>query len=457
MSLKDNTVLIVDDDEDILFTIKMLLRKHVGHIFTDNNPFHLPRLLRQYKPDLVLLDMNFRKGDKSGVEGIRWLKKIKELRPETEVISITAHGDIEIAVSALKNGANDFIEKPWHNDKLLFMVNSALQISTSKRKFDQLESKTPGNSAERKSAKQEILGSSDAIQEIQRIIDKVAPTDANILITGENGTGKELVAKTIHAKSLRAKEVFVNVDLGAIPESLFESEMFGHKKGAFTGAEEDRIGRIQAANNGTLFLDEIGNLSLTAQSKLLFAIQNHSFVPVGSNRPVQADIRVIAATNESLQEMVKAKSFRQDLLYRLNTVEIKVPSLRERHGDIPILSKHFFDLYRDKYRKQDLVLSETAIESLTQHHWPGNIRELRHTIERAVILSDGIELNATDLNLQRPSQIMDVVQSGLNLEQMERKLVVRALQLNRGNISKAAHDLGLTRASLYRRLEKYGL
>ena len=457
MTQKNNTVLIIDDDEDILFTIKMLLRKHVGHVFTDHNPYHLPRLLRQYQPDLVLLDMNFRKADKSGSEGIRWLKKIKELEPETEVISITAHGDIEIAVSALKNGANDFIEKPWHNDKLLAMVNSALQIANSKKRIDQLEHTNKALNQELQIYDQQIIGSSSAIQEIHQIIDKVANTDANILITGENGTGKELVAKIIHQKSQRNNEVFVNVDLGAIPESLFESEMFGHKKGAFTGADDDRIGRIEAANKGTLFLDEIGNLSLTAQSKLLFAIQNHSFIPVGSNQPVNVDIRIIAATNESLTNMVKDKRFRQDLLYRLNTVEIAVPALRNRNGDIPILSDHFLKMYTRKYRKPELELSDSAIGALSHHHWPGNVRELRHTLERAVILADGNEIDASDLNLQRPTQVMDVVEPGLNLEQMERKLVVRALQLNRGNISKAAHDLGLTRASLYRRLEKYGL
>ncbi|MBR9920968.1 MAG: sigma-54-dependent Fis family transcriptional regulator [Bacteroidetes bacterium] len=451
-------ILVIDDEEDILFTMKMLLKKHVGHVFTESNPFHIPRLLRQHQPDLVLLDLNFRPGNTTGEEGLSWLSKIKEISPETRVIIITAHGDVETAVQALKQGASDFIEKPWHNEKLLSTVRSALELAATKKEVKHLERVRDNMHEALQANAGEMVGTSEAIRQTFRTIEKVAGTDANVLILGENGTGKEMVARAIHEASRRNKEVFVKVDVGSIPESLLESEFFGHKKGAFTDAREDRTGRFEAAQNGTLFLDEIGNLSLSAQAKFLSAIQQMLITPVGSNAPVQVDFRLICATNESLNEMVADKRFRQDLLYRINTVEIHVPALRERIGDIPVLARHFIAVFREKYRKPNLDLSAEALKKLEMHSWPGNVRELRHAIERAIILSDSELLRPGDFALgSEPESSGESTESGLNIEEMERKLILKALQVHKGNITKAAEDLGLTRAALYRRLDKFDI
>ena len=457
--LTDTTVLVIDDEEDILFTIKMLLKKHIGSVFTESNPFHLPRLIRQHQPDLILLDLNFRSSATTGEEGLNWLAKIKEVSPETQVIIITAHGDVEIAVRALKEGATDFIEKPWHNEKLLSTVRSTLELALSRREIGRLEQTRAALTDELQALTGQIVGRSEAMQSIFRTIEKVAKTDANVLILGENGTGKEMVARAIHQASPRRNEVFVKVDVGSIPESLIESELFGHKKGAFTDAREDRQGRFEAAQNGTLFLDEIGNLSLQAQSKFLSAIQNMAVTPVGSNRPVAVDFRLICATNESLSERVLERSFRQDLLYRINTVEIHVPPLRERIGDIPVLVGHFVGLFQEKYRKEDLAVAPEALRLLERHPWPGNVRELQHALERAVILSDSDLLLPEDFRFlgNEPELPEGDPASTLNIEEMERKLILQALQIHKGNISKAADDLGLTRAALYRRLDKFGL
>ena len=454
----ESTVLIVDDEEDILLTLKMLLKSRVSHLYTESNPYHLPRLLRQYEPDLVLLDLNFNKGAIKGEEGLHWLGKIKEIRPQTQVIVITAHGDIEIAVNALKIGAVDFLEKPWRNEKLLSAVESALSISLSKREIKQLQQTRQVLTEQLHQQSGEIIGTSPAMQEVFRTIDKVAATDANVLILGENGTGKEMVARAIHRASSRNHEVFINVDLGSIPEALLESELFGHKKGAFTDAREDRIGRFQSAHKGTLFLDEIGNLSLASQSKLLSAIQNKAVIPVGSNQLVPVDIRLISATNTPLHEMVQQKTFRQDLLYRINTVAIHLPPLRERIGDIPILANVFLEQNARKYQKPELSFATEAIHKLELHDWPGNVRELRHVIERAVILADSDTLQAEDILLQKEGiyTTSDEDQT-LNLDHMERQYVLKALHLHKGNITRAAEELGLTRAALYRRLEKFGL
>ena len=457
--LTDTTVLVIDDEEDILFTIKMLLKKHIGSVFTESNPFHLPRLIRQHQPDLILLDLNFRSSATTGEEGLNWLAKIKEVSPETQVIIITAHGDVEIAVRALKQGATDFIEKPWHNEKLLSTVRSTLELALSRREIGRLEQTRAALTDELQALTGQIVGRSEAMQSIFKKNEKVAKTDANVLILGENGTGKEMVARAIHQASPRRNEVFVKVDVGSIPESLIESELFGHKKGAFTDAREDRQGRFEAAQNGTLFLDEIGNLSLQAQSKFLSAIQNMAVTPVGSNRPVSVDFRLICATNESLSERVVERSFRQDLLYRINTVEIHVPPLRERIGDIPVLVGHFVGLFQEKYRKEDLAVAPEALRLLERHPWPGNVRELQHALERAIILSDSDLLLPEDFRFlgNEPELPEGDPASTLNIEEMERKLILQALQIHKGNISKAADDLGLTRAALYRRLDKFGL
>ncbi len=456
--LKDSTVLIIDDEEDILFTLKILLKNHVGHVFTESNPFHLPRLIRQHQPDLILLDLNYRTNTHTGEEGLSWLEKIKTLSPRTEVIIITAHGDVDIAVKALKQGASDFIEKPWHNEKLLSTVKSTLELISSKKEIQQLENTREHLANQLNAINGEMVGASKVMETIFRTINKVAGTDANVLILGENGTGKEMVARAIHQASKRNKEVFVKVDVGSVAESLIESEFFGHKKGAFTDAHEDRIGRFEAAQNGTLFLDEIGNLSPAAQSKFLSAIQNMVITPIGTNQAVAVNFRLICATNEMLNEMVQKRSFRQDLLYRINTVEIHVPPLRERIGDIPILVDYFIKTFKEKYGKEDLSISPDALKKLEMHDWPGNIRELRHSLERAIILSETAELMPEDFRFSDSDDLDEGTDSSdLNIEQMERKLILQALQLHKGNITKAAEDLGLTRAALYRRLDKFGL
>lgn len=457
-NLKDSTVLVIDDEEDILFTLKMLLKNHVGHIFTESNPFHLPRLIRQHSPDLILLDLNYRSGATRGDEGLSWLNKIKEISPKTQVIIITAHGDVEIAVQALKQGASDFIEKPWHNQKLLSTVKSALELIESKKEIRHLEKTRDVLSHELNAISGQMIGESDAIRSIFKTIQKVAKTDANVLILGENGTGKEMIARAIHQASERNKEVFVKVDVGTIPETLIESELFGHKKGSFTDARDDRIGRFEAAQNGTLFLDEIGNLSLQSQSKLLSVIQNMTITPVGSNQQVPINFRLICATNSDLGSMVQERTFREDLLYRINTIEIHAPPLRERIGDIPILAQHFVQSYKQKYHKESLQLDPEGLKTLEMHNWPGNVRELRHSIERAVIMAESNLLTHQDFNFPDPNHKINGQNStDLNIEEMERKLILKALQIHKGNITKAAEDLGLTRAALYRRLDKFGL
>ncbi|MBK6930879.1 MAG: sigma-54-dependent Fis family transcriptional regulator [Saprospirales bacterium] len=454
------TILIVDDEEDILITLKIFLKQHFERIFTESNPQHLPRLLRQYEPDVVLLDMNFRKGDTSGEEGLQWLQKTLELKPGIQVIMITAYGEVEKAVRALKTGAVDFVEKPWRNEKLLATVQSACKLSQSRQELQHLQTRQRALTEHLDSSAGDIVGTSPAMLEVYKTIEKVAGTDANVLVLGENGTGKELVARAIHRRSLRHDQAFVNVDLGAIPETLFESELFGHKKGAFTDAKEDRAGRFEAAQGGTLFLDELGNLSLPMQAKLLAALQNREIVRVGSNHSIPVDIRLVCATNMPVYDMVREKTFRQDLLYRINTVEIQLPPLRAREGDIALLAGHFLKQYARKYQRAALELHPAALQKLEQYAWPGNIRELRHAVERAVILSEKSLLSPGDFLLHPDfHQSADFFQTDarLNLEEMEKKLIQRAMTKYQGNISKAADELGLTRAALYRRLEKHSI
>ena len=451
------TILIIDDEEDILLSLRLLLKKHYTSIFTERNPYHIPRLLRQYEPDVLLLDMNFSKGSTSGQEGLSWLQKVKELQPQLQVVIITAHSDVPTAVKALKLGATDFVEKPWRNEKLVATIKSAFELSQSQQKIETLENQQEAMNVAMDQPYQEIIGQSEAMLAVFKTIEKVAPTDADVLILGENGTGKELIARALHRQSKRAKKTFMPVDLGAIPDNLFESELFGHKKGAFTDAKEDRLGRFQAANKGTLFLDEIGNLSLSSQAKLLRVLQDRKVIAVGSNQPIAVDIRLICATNMSLNHMVPENEFRQDLLYRINTVEIHLPPLRERFGDIPILAKHFLKIYAKKYQKAKLQFSKAALDKLNSYHWPGNIRELRHAIERSVILCEGVELDAQDFFFQKETENAALSLENLNLEEMEKQMIDQALKKNQGNITKAAKELGLTRAALYRRIEKFEL
>jgi DNA-binding NtrC family response regulator len=453
-------ILIVDDDEDILLAAKMFLKKHAKEVVIESNPKKIPFLLNQSRYDVILLDMNFTEDTTSGKEGFYWLEQILTQDPQAVVVMITAFGDVEMAVKALKIGATDFVLKPWQNEKLLATISAAAKLKASYNQVETLQ-KTNQQLIEATSTSGDIIGESKAIQKVLQMIEKVAKTDANVLILGENGTGKELVAKAIHKKSLRAKQTYVGVDMGAISESLFESELFGHKKGAFTDAKEDRMGRFELAHKGTLFLDEIGNLPLTHQAKLLAVLQNRQVTPVGGNKSIAIDIRLICATNLNIHQAVAEGEFRQDLLYRINTVELYLPPLRERTGDIPILAKHFLAKYAKKYHRNTPKLADSALKFLESYTFPGNVRELEHALERALIMSDGDYLEQEDfqfLTVQKaPKLTIQLENNSMNLDEIEKDMIQKAVDKHNGNISKAAKELGLTRASLYRRLEKYGL
>ena len=448
---------MIDDDEDVLLAAKMLLKKYSYHVIIEKNPNKIPFLLNNDTYDVILLDMNFSKDTTSGKEGFEWLRQIKEKDPDAVVIMITAFGDVEMAVRALKDGATDFILKPWQNEKLIATISTAIRLKKSYNEVDKLRKAKQMLEEQISQPFRDIIGQSQAIKDVFSLIDKVAKTDANVLILGENGTGKELVARAIHQKSLRKDGSFVAVDMGAITETLFESELFGHKKGAFTDAREDRPGRFELANGGTLFLDEIGNLSMSLQSKLLNALQSRQITRVGSNHAMEVDIRLICATNMPLAQMVKEGKFRQDLLYRMNTVEVQIPALYERVEDIPMLANHFLNYYSKKYRKEVLSISPEAITKLKKYAWPGNVRELQHALERAVIMADSPTLQESDFLFSRKGNDSSSDPDTLKLDEVERAAVAKAIQLHNGNISKAADELGLTRASLYRRMEKYGI
>jgi two-component system response regulator HydG len=451
-------ILIIDDDEDVLFAAKMLLKKHAQNVIIEKDPRKIPFLMNNGSYDVILLDMNFSKDITSGKEGFYWLQQILERDPKAVVILITAFGDVEMAVKALKEGATDFVLKPWQNEKLIATLSTASKLKKSYKEVATLKTEKKLLQEDLNQPFKDIIGESEAIKNVFGVIDKVAQTDANVLILGENGTGKELIARALHQRSLRKDNVFVGVDMGAITETLFESELFGHKKGAFTDAKDDRAGRFEVANKGSLFLDEIGNLSLPLQSKLLSAIQSREITRIGSNKPVQVDIRLICATNMPLHEMVGQNTFRQDLVYRINTVEIHLPSLRERVEDIPLLANHFVTEYSNKYRKNVKKLASSTIKKLQKYRWPGNIRELQHAIERAVIMSDDSSLTPEDFFfLMHKPDSLEEKEDTFNLDEVEKNVIQKAIDRNGGNISKAAKELGLTRASLYRRLEKHAL
>jgi DNA-binding NtrC family response regulator len=452
-------VLIVDDDRDVLLAAKLFLKQHIEILHTEERPENIPNLLNNESYDLILLDMNFAPDATSGKEGFYWLNKILELDPSAVVILITGYGDIELAVQGIKEGATNFLLKPWENKKLLATIKTSLQLRQSKVELQDLRTKQKVLMADQNQAFGTIIGKSPAMDKLMATTLKVAATDANVLILGENGTGKELIARAIHRDSKRRDEVFISVDLGAITETLFESELFGFKKGAFTDAKEDRAGRFEAANKGTIFLDEIGNLSLSLQSKLLSVLQNRTVVRLGTNKEIPIDIRLICATNMPLYQMVKEGKFRQDLLYRINTVEIHVPSLRERTEDIPLLIDHFLDIYCKKYKLPVKRVSEETLARLKKHSWPGNIRELQHAVERAVIMSESHILQPHDffLSSMDDDKPESINVGNMNLEETEKILIRKVIDKHGGNISKAAKELGLTRASLYRRIEKHGL
>lgn len=452
MQLKAASVLVIDDDVDVLTAVRLLLRPEVHEIVIEKNPENLRSILSKKSFDVILLDMNFNSSINTGNEGIFWLKRIKEeYRSNAAIIMITAYGDIDLAIRSLKEGAFDFVVKPWHNERLLTTIKDALNQKENKASAQSGLSTT--------FFENELLGQSEAMQDIFYKIKKVAPTDANILILGENGTGKEVIAKAIHHFSNRSTQPFMKVDLGALTESLFESELFGHKKGAFTDARDDRMGRIEAANGGTLFLDEIGNISLHQQAKLLSVLQNRQVIRLGTNQPIPVDIRLICATNVSLADLANEQRFRKDLIYRINTVEIMVPPLRKRDGDIILLAKHFIKIYSNKYLKPELELDKVALDKLMNYSYPGNVRELQYAIERAVIMCEHDRLEAKDIIFSpiESAPMEEANANATNLSAVEKNTILRVIEKNNGNISKAAKELGITRTALYRRLSKYDI
>ena len=458
MITKVGKILAVDDNEDILFALKLLLKQHVELIETVNDPGLIPSMLQREDWDVILLDMNFTKDAISGQEGFDWLAKILEIVPDAVVVFITAYGDAEKAVKAIKAGATDFILKPWQNEKLLATISASIKLHKSRMEAKGLRSKQQEISAVLDKPFHEFIGDSAGIQQVFKSIYKVAATDANILILGENGTGKELVARALHRNSVRKDEVFINVDLGSITETLFESELFGHEKGAFTDAIKSKPGRFEIADKGTLFLDEIGNLSTSMQTKLLTAIERKEVTRVGNNKPISVDVRLICATNVNIQDLVNENKFRQDLLYRINTVEIHLPPLRDRVSDIPLLVEHFIKNYTKKYKKNIRGVNAEGLKKLMQYHWPGNVRELQHAIERAIIMSDSDMLEADDFLLSSQTQKIEGLDlTSFNLDEIEKAIITKVLKQYQGNITQAATELGLTRTSLYRRMEKYDL
>ena len=457
MSKTEAKILVVDDDIDVLNTARMYLKQQFTLVQIENDPEQIPDHLEREAFDVVLLDMNFKKGDNEGEEGLKWLNRILTIDPNAIVILITAYGEFDLAVKAVKSGATDFLPKPWKNEKLFGTIQSALQLRQSKLEVDRLKSTQKTLSSEIDQKFENFIGESLPIKKVFSLIEKVGPTDANVLILGENGTGKELAARALHRQSERKNKVFINVDLGSISENLFESELFGHVRGAFTDAKEDKPGRFELASGGTLFLDEIGNLSLPLQAKLLTVLQQRKVSRVGSGKEIPVDIRLLCATNMPLYEMVKEGTFRQDLLYRINTVELRMPALAERTEDINLLVRHFIQLYGKKYKKPKMRVDHNTIAKLKKYHWPGNIRELQHAIERAIILADDHKLTADDFVLQPNRNNKRLEEDILDLSEMEKRLILKALDKNHGNVTRAAKDLGIDRLALYRRLQKYGL
>lgn len=451
MLLKNSSILVIDDDPDVLTAVRLLLKTETKEVITEKNPENIRSHLSKNTFDVILLDMNFTSSINTGNEGLFWLKEIKKTKPDVAVIMITAYGDIDLAVRSLKEGAADFVVKPWQNEKLVETIKDILKKKGTK--VDNDKSHFYANIGN------EIIGESEAMQEIFYKIEKIAPTDANILILGENGTGKDLIAKAIHQRSLRNDKPYVKVDVGALTDSLFESELFGHKKGAFTDAKEERIGRFESANGGTLFLDEIGNISLQQQAKLLSVLQNRQVTKIGTNQPIAVDIRLICATNLPLAELANENRFRKDLVYRINTVEIIIPPLRKRGDDIILLAEHFSKVYSNKYLKPVLEFNEDALDKLCAYQYPGNVRELQYSIERAIIMADGDTLGADDI-IFSPLESVALTETEpkeLKLSAIEKNTILRVIQKHNGNITKAAKELGLTRTALYRRISKYDI
>ena len=458
MTTRTGRILVIDDDAGVLTAAKLLLKRHFALVQTESNPDRLPALL-DGSFDIVLLDMNFAMGANSGADGFQWLERILQIDPGIVVILMTAYGDVAMAVRAIKAGATDFVLKPWQNEKLLATVTAGLQLRESRAEVTSLRQRNRELGTRAPTEATRIIGTSAPMQQVYDLVRRAAPTGANVLILGENGTGKELIARSIHEQSARSREVFLPVDLGAVSESLFESELFGHRKGAFTDAQDDRAGRFQAASGGTLFLDELGNLPLHLQPKLLRALEQRTVTPLGSDRTVAVDVRLICATNRSLAEMSRSGEFRQDLFYRVRTIEIHVPPLRARTEDIAPMVEHFVALYARKYNLPPKPIAPGALKRLESWRWPGNVRELSHAVERALIMSAGTTLEAQDFLFgeQAPAGGEELALADYKLESVEHQVIRKVLAKHGGAVSRAARELGITRTSLYRRMEKYGL
>ncbi|MEN9443193.1 MAG: hypothetical protein RIS47_83 [Bacteroidota bacterium] len=454
----EGKILAIDDNTDILFALKLLLKPYCETIVTDNKPENIPALLAKESFDLILLDMNFTRDANSGEEGFYWLERILEIDPSVVVVFITAYSDIDNTVRAIKSGATDFVQKPWVNEKLVATVNAGVMLRKSRLEVDTLKVKQKALHEIIDEPFHDFIGNSAEMKKVFANIAKVAATDASVLILGENGTGKELVARALHRSSLRRDENFVSIDLGALTESLFESELFGHERGAFTDAKSQRVGRFELAHKGSIFLDEIGNLSFAQQAKLLTVLERREVTKVGANKAASIDIRLICATNMPLVEMVAEEKFREDLLYRINTVEIHLPALRDRGEDAILLAKHFLKIYTKKYAKTVKDLSASAQKLLLSYHWPGNVRELQHAIERAIIMTDSTMLQPEDFIFsQKTKRTDEVALESYNLDEVEKSIIQKVMKKYAGNVSQAAKELGLTRTSLYRRMEKHGL
>jgi len=448
-------ILIVDDDVSILRTLKLLLRDELDLVHTLSDPRFIPAEIGKQRYDVVLLDMNFSIGKQSGSEGMFWMKEIFKIDPSLTVIMITAYGEINLAVEAIKQGATDFVVKPWENAKLVATIRTGVKLCQSKRDITRLEDQQHVLHEDKRREYQFVPGSSPGILKVIQTINKVADTEANVLLLGDNGTGKELIARDIHNKSSRGDRIFLSVDLGSLSESLFESELFGHVKGAYTGADSDKKGRFELAEGGTLFLDEIGNLPLSLQGKLLTAIQQRKIFPLGSPEEREIDIRLICASNQPLFEMVKEGLFREDLLYRINTVQVEIPPLRDRGDDINMLAQHFLAKYSRKYGRAQIRFTSGALNKLRRHTWPGNVRELEHAVEKAVILSEGRVLDEGDFAFNPKASSQE--QSLKSLEDIEKHYIIKSLDKHRGNLRKVADELSISRQTIYRKMKKYGL
>ena len=456
MKKENFQILVVDDNKAILNSLEFLLQFKYEKIICISNPNQINEKLRSNQIDLVLLDMNFKPGSNTGNEGIFWLNEIRKFDETISIILITAYGDINLAVKGVKQGANDFVVKPWENEKLLSTINAALKLRKSNIELRKLDARQEILKRDVQKDYKHIIGESDEIKKVLKIIDKVALTDANVLISGENGTGKELLAYEMHRKSKRSNELLIKTDIGALPETLFESELFGYVKGAFTDAKDDRAGRFEIASGGTLFIDEIGNLPFTLQSKLLSVIQNREIFRLGSSSPIPIDIRLICATNSNLNRLVEESRFREDLLFRINTIQVVAPPLRVRDNDIILLAKHFLEKYSKRYQKGIYKIDQKAVDKLKSYRWPGNVRELEHTVERAVILSENLVLNSSDFIIDNKKEYQ-LNHHNISLEETERIRIIEALENNKGNLNNTAEELKIARQTLYRKIKKFNL